>query len=168
MEKYQMAFEAYLSAKGFLLSADGLLKAGQKDFKKLFSSYMYPMTVNVSFACELFIKSLLTICGIKYPRGRDGHKLQDNYALLPGDVQTNIENLYKQSEQNESIADLLNTYNNAFPDWRYAFEHKNDDDNSLTVAWTAFFCFAHALQEECGNKIESCPLFSDFAAKGGE
>lgn len=88
------------------------------------ASLFVTVVVNCSFACELFIKSML-------PKGTKGHKLDELFALLDSDIQERIRNLticeMKRENSVYCSADFqrdLYDNSNKFAEWRY-FHEKN-------------------------------------------
>lgn len=60
------------------------LSSGNLDRDSILSSQLVvPVIVNASFACELFLKSIL-------PPNTRGHKLQELFSALPNDIQDEI------------------------------------------------------------------------------
>jgi len=161
-DQYRKAYQAYLSAKAFLSSADILRQIGRKDGLKLFIYYAYPMTVNAALSCELFIKSLLTLEGTKYERV---HYLHDLFSMLSHDTKTRIERVFLESGSKASVEGLVKTYNKAFVEWRYPFDSENDE-KTLTMAWSDFLILCMAMQIETKRKLKEYPCFDGFNIEG--
>ena len=86
------------------------------------SEMVIPFIVNTSFACELFIKSILTYLNIKYPtRGNDGHNLTILFPLLPPEMQNTIISSVAHSYFG-NFQDELKNIQLAFDGLRYWFE----------------------------------------------
>ena len=145
------ALQAYYSATGFLDTAENLFSTGKKDAAYLFTCSMYPLTVNASFACELYIKAILILNNLSY---RHIHELKSIYSMLPEKVKESIEQAYSACGQSDSVDSILEKYNTAFINWRYPFDTKSSK-NTLVVAWTSLLCFAGSLKEECEKCIEN-------------
>jgi hypothetical protein len=106
---------------------------------------------NLGFAMELYIKSILFVCNVKLPQGRDGHDLAKLYTVLPPSFRVVFEDLYtnirrkdwggkypsitfatgpaklpKWVDHSESfdLEPLLIRSSNIFTSWRYVYEFK--------------------------------------------
>lgn len=124
----QVMFE---HASSFLLCAE--LCAEETERKKVrFDLLDTPEIVNLAFACEVYIKTLLEFYRIKVKRE---HKLNELLALLPDDVQYEIkqQTFQKHPVYNYSTGkiltngfglDLLDLEANDYMDWRYVYEAK--------------------------------------------
>ncbi len=88
-----------------------------------------PVVVNCSFACELFLKSML-------PINTRGHKLDELFLLLDSDIQNNIKSNtvdeMKKVKSTYSDTDFqmdLTQNNNKFAEWRYFHEGNSQSAN---------------------------------------
>ena len=67
----------------------------------------YPRIVNLSFACEMFIKTLLLRNGTKYPYGKKGHEIMTLFELLNDEQKFTIkENINHSSRIAEDITSI--------------------------------------------------------------
>lgn len=89
-----------------------------------------PVVVNCSFACELFLKSML-------PANTKGHKLDELFLLLDIDIQNNIKShtIDEMRKVKSAYCDTdfqvdLTKNNNKFAEWRY-FHEGNSQSVSL-------------------------------------
>ena len=81
-----------------------------------------PFIVNATFACELFMKSILTFLNKPYPtRGREGHDLTRLFPLLPPEMQNTIISSVAHSYFG-NFQDELKNIQLAFDGLRYWFE----------------------------------------------
>jgi hypothetical protein len=96
---------------------------------------LIPQVVNKAFATELFLKSLLTLDGLAFPRS---HSLLTLFGQLQAARQRHIEELYDQDRQSDqqmmtmerqrfdglpfSLQWCLSEMDTAFEQWRYAYE----------------------------------------------
>ncbi len=160
-DQYRKAYLAFLSAKGFLSAADVIRQLG-KDALKLFTYYAYPLSVNAAFACELFLKALLTLEGIEYKKL---HLLSELFSNLPESTKITIKKEFANSGSKESVDGLIMTYSNAFVEWRYPFDDENAS-KELTMVWTDFLILCMVMQIEAKKKLKSFSWFGDFDVEG--
>ena len=87
------------------------------------------VVVNCSFACELFLKSML-------PKDTRGHKLDELFALLDSDIQDNLRSNTIDEMKNITPAycdtdfqNDLEQNNNKFAEWRYFHEGNSQSAN---------------------------------------
>ena len=99
--------------------------------------YFFPAIVNLSFAVELYLKSLIIkACG----QYRKTHGLHQLFCQLPSVVQEDLSDRFSAQRQYPvSLSETLEIHDKAFEMWRYAFETKNSDveacfDNLRTAA----------------------------------
>lgn len=78
-------------------------------------SYMYPLSVNITFACELFLKAIL-LCE-KTKENIEIHELRKLFRFMSSEAQNTIKNKFQGDLNN-----LLKEINKSFENWRYAFE----------------------------------------------
>lgn len=123
-----------ISKATLLGEADGFLMAGKslKDYKdgvRFFRNFVSPCIVNLSFACELYLKYLImTQNGEKQVTG---HKLQDLFNTLTEDMQKEIESDYNKNKSILSFTDCIQIHNDAFVDIRYLYEKVTDKNKSF-------------------------------------
>lgn len=85
--------------------------------------YIIPIIVNASFACELYMKSILVKSGLPVKKLRKcGHKLDELFYILPDGQRNDIQKrMYNRGYGNEFELHL-GEISNAFIEWRYWFE----------------------------------------------
>lgn len=81
---------------------------------------LYPLVVNCTFACELYMKAIAIY------RSTDGttepdHNLLNIFSKLPIADQRELRKRYTQAF-NEELGNFLNASGNSFINWRYAYE----------------------------------------------
>ena len=124
----QVMFE---HASSFLMCAELCAEETERQ-KKRFDLLGTPVIVNLAFACEVYIKTLLTFYRIQTKKE---HKLNELLARLPDDVQNEIKQLTFQKYPvynyttgkiltNGFGLDLLDLEANDFVEWRYLYELK--------------------------------------------
>ena len=112
----------------------------QKEMDELWSSqwedrpeYLIPFIVNASFACELYLKAILTHENISYPaRSRDGHDLEKLFSALPTESKSSIASSF-QFESDDEFREKLHQIRYAFEEWRYWFEGKDTQASCLFI-----------------------------------
>lgn len=107
-----------------------------------------PFIVNCAFACEIFLKFLLSFYKIDFKREHDLKKLFD---LLPKDVQNKVNE--RQREKFGTLqtwygGDILQTISNAFIEWRYKYEKRQ-----LHNETSFLFLFTSILKQICEEKL---------------
>ena len=112
--------------------ANGFLEVAQwciKDDFDMPEKLKYPFVVNISFACELFIKAILIFNDIEYGKI---HDLKDLFCRLDSAVQQKIRQLYEDSNCNYRVTfdEFLNNCSKDFVRWRYAYENNNLEANA--------------------------------------
>ena len=100
---------------------------------------MYPFAVNAAFACELFLKAIL-ICNSSNGNIAQGHHLESLFSSLPEAARNQIEGRYTQ-KCNHDFSSLLTEIDNAFVDWRYAYE------KGVGINISGILAFANSLKE---------------------
>lgn len=125
------------------------------DWKNDNWDFIVPQIVNISFACEIYLKALLTSKGIEYPTDRHGHELKSLYELLPDEIKCEVFKLLESNMDLETFQKWLDEINTSFNDWRYIFEHKKAL-NADILFW-GNFTFAintvaeRIIQEKCAE-----------------
>lgn len=107
--------ECLKSAERFLKIADNL----SQNVAGIITGDIYPCVVNGAFACELFLKAIIdasSSCGI--PKS---HRLNELFLILDQNIRSSIEAEYT-SNCSYPLNDLLVECDNAFIEWRYAYE----------------------------------------------
>lgn len=105
----------------------------KKDMKML-----YPYVVNITFACELYIKYI-----IKKEKGfyKKEHCIYELFLQLDTFTQSLIENNYKKKCAINLLTTLKEEGEN-FINWRYAFEK-----SSLSIKFSFWKAFSETLKE---------------------
>ena len=97
-------------------------KIGNNDvFQILYN--LYPYVVNISFACELYLKAIRFHDDPALKRVPGGHELKTIFESLSKDEQRDITMLF-QSKCSTDLHKFLVEDNRDFEDWRYAFEEE--------------------------------------------
>lgn len=139
-----------MNANGFMAAANYLKQAISKN-ALLIGIYGPAYTANLAFACELYLKQLLLLTGVK----KKGHELKVLYQYLNDDIKVQIRSEYERKceefrtkiNRDMEIRDLdtcLEDYNKAFEDWRYWFEGEKSSDR---MGWEDFHLFIETLVE---------------------
>ena len=114
--------------------------------------YSTPEIVNLAFACEVYIKTLLDFYNIEVKRE---HKLNKLFDLLPDDISDSINKrtfseypiysaINKQILTDAFGIKLLDKNADAFYKWRYSYE-----EHTLSCDVGFLLAFAKALRDEC-------------------
>ena len=115
--------EMFRHACAFCECADMALDKFKNDTADI-DFYVSPVTINSAFACEVFLKAILTYQDKKTPRL---HKLRDLYNALPKElkklIKCEVSGGYPDMWTNFSGQDYLDNISDAFVEWRYNYEH---------------------------------------------
>ena len=120
------------TAQVFLLEGEAMLKI-YKDGVTFLGTYIGPCTVNLAFACELYLKALGSMERERVIRTHDIKKL---YNDLKGRTQKEIAAEYNLREARLNHKQCLEIHKNAFENWRYYFE-KNSESKQVEV-WSLY------------------------------
>ena len=98
--------------------------------------YSFPAIVNLSFACELYLKAII------YWHNKiveQGHNLQRLYHALSPDIQENINKHFMTYTKHTTIEETISIHELAFTCWRYGYEYDNRNieaypENLLSLA----------------------------------
>ena len=104
-------------ANSFYICAK-LCESKVKKFEGRIDIYATPMIVNLSFACEVYIKTLLDYLG---EREKRGHKLNELIDLLPYEMKKQIFEAVEEKYGtliNPFGIPLINTVSDAFQKWQ--------------------------------------------------
>lgn len=86
--------------------------------------YALPAIVNISFACELYLKALLSVVAGTF--GKRGHKLAELFSCLPEDCKERLrKNFSKEVKGRISLDETMKIHSDSFLEWRYAYESMN-------------------------------------------
>lgn len=137
-------YEKYLQANAFAKSADILIDIVHNDAIKAEEFMLYrPAIVNYAFACELYLKALLT--GKEIGRIHDLEKLWDKLSIdIRERIDNKIKNKYGKVENDFGIP-YIKQIAKAFNDWRYCYEKVE----TLIIDEWFLFEFKDRLKEEC-------------------
>lgn len=83
-----------------------------------------PTVVNAAFACEMFLKALISNAGLDIPKGRDGHNLLKLYKVLSNDIQEKISSFCFRDSSKTEFENFLNNHAENFVNIRYFIEKK--------------------------------------------
>ena len=103
--------------------ADDFYKVAQSvtpDPFEILDHSAYPYAINMSFACELYLKAL----AIKFSQNNEfegTHDLWDLYHKLPVTVQLDIRNNYEDDDYRDRLEQFLDEDRKVFVEWRYPF-----------------------------------------------
>ena len=123
-----------------LFSIEGDDPQEQKKLDALWNSqwedqpqYLIPFIVNASFACELYLKAILTHDNVPYStKGTDGHDLKKLFATLP-DVRKTFIIERMPFDFSSDFNEMLEEIRFAFKEWRYWFEGNASHASCLFV-----------------------------------
>ena len=136
----------------------------QKEMDELWSSqwedrpeYLIPFIVNASFACELYLKAILTHGNISYPaRSRDGQKKEKRFSALPTESKSSIVSSFRFESDGE-FREKLEQIRYAFEEWRYWFEEK---DTQASCLFISFLC--ESLDSYASSLIQQGSVIKDI------
>ena len=120
------------------------------NYPKISAAFVIPIAVNLSFACELFLKGLLLLENKDYD---DKHDLKKLYNRLNGKTQNKLFDLVNfdfQLENGQAITKLqfletLKFVKDYFVTQRYWFEHRENDrifENGVGIDFIKKLCDA--------------------------
>lgn len=106
------------------------------------SSFLFPFVVNLTFACELYLKSIM----MSISEDNEFVKTHDLLILFNNLGDDKIRDMLQKSfeEQGKDLLIFLEHHKNHFIDFRYAFE---DNDKQLSVFSTDLGNFANSLRK---------------------
>lgn len=101
---------------------------------------IFPLFVNASLSCELFLKAIMIL------ESTDssfyvGHDLNQLFKKISKSAQSKINSNYNNKKSYISLQDLLDKYGNTFIKWRYCFEN-GSEGNSYGIIY-----FSESLEE---------------------
>ena len=103
----------------------------------------YPYAVNISFACELYLKALSIRSGENH-EFKGTHDLYHLFHSLSVSVQNTIKSNYEDSRYRDNLEQFLIIDREVFVDWRYPFV---EGQKSEDLYFTDFQLFAEALRK---------------------
>lgn len=106
------------------------------------SSFLFPFVVNITFACELYLKSIM----MSISEDNEFVKSHDLLILFNNLGDDKIKDVLQKSfeEHGKDLLIFLEHHKNHFIDFRYAFE---DNDKQLSVFATDLGIFANSLRK---------------------
>jgi hypothetical protein len=116
--------------------------------------YTSPAVINSAFACEVFMKAILSFRDIKPPRS---HKLKSLYVKLPEKEREWIKSVVSRGASCSWTDcfgfDYLDEISEAFVEWRYSYEIVGKKRAVMQINMGFLNDFRNALREAC------CQLF---------
>ncbi len=108
------------------------------------SKFLFPFVVNLTFACELYLKSIM----MSISEDNEFVKTHDLLILFNNLGDDKIKAVLQESfeEHGQDLLIFLVYHKNHFIDFRYAFE---DNDKQLSVFSTDLGNFAKCLRDYC-------------------
>ena len=114
-DKKQLAEAALRNADEFYIGAGIIFKASS-------AFLIQVVSVNLAFACELYLKAILYELDIDFGKT---HRIIDLYKLLPPTVQTKIRsNVHFSNDKSENFELVMEEISDSFVFLRYAHERK--------------------------------------------
>lgn len=115
-----------------------------------------PDIVVISFCCELYLKSLQSLCGFQSRLiGKDRHNTFFLFNELPEEIQNEIYHVWNkltgERDTQEQFLNILQHQQNSFQEWRYRHEPRPkvtdypSAANGLLFGVTAAECFVAAM-----------------------
>lgn len=100
-----------------------------------FHKHIYPYIVNKSFACEVYLKIIITANGDEIPRN---HNIKDLYKLsgIEDEFHKITLSIYGD-EIAKDIDNCIESFSNAFIQWRYIYEQ--DSTGNLMYGFLKYF-----------------------------
>lgn len=128
------SFAIYLQAKAFATVAFDIKKKYllRPPYKPEGAA---PFVVNASFACELYLKAILSV----FNQLEEGHSLNTLFKHLPNKAKDKVNKLCKelskqyQVEESVLFKNHLKKMNDAFTKYRYIFEKEEESINTSEV-----------------------------------
>lgn len=134
--------------------ADGFLETAYwctRDMPMISQQMKSPFVVNLSFACELFLKAIM-ILEADDNQFMTGHNLENLFFSLKEGTQKEIVMEYSKGSEGVSfhtdLESFLSLCKNSFMDWRYTFSK----EESLIINASDFLRFANILKEYVEKK----------------
>jgi len=108
-------------------------KEGQSKYI-LFENEAYwaiPAIINLSFACELYLKRLALIYNCEKGGALHTHDLGKLFDDLPKELQKQAEDKFAQkTPYKTTLSDTLLIHANSFDNWRYIYEPQNQNSEA--------------------------------------
>lgn len=146
--------DIFIQARVFMFTAGCIEAIIDKNIKgeNSFGLLLIPYIVNMSFACELLLKSLLSYSGRSINELHE-HKLEELYNSLPSDLQDKIRIGIEPDNfrEEKTFRKTLSIISDAFKKWRYCYEN---DNGELKGNWQFIKSFAQAVRNEADSIFE--------------
>ena len=155
-----------------LNEADGYLIAGKtlKCYNNgvvFFRNFVSPCVVNLTLACELYLKYLILTKG-------DGkiehiHHLSELFQKLPDTIKTEIETVYNKWKSPLTLDKCLSIHNDSFVEIRYMYEQRKDSRKTFEPSSLYNLAVAlHNVSHKIENSPESDEQVTDYKEKQNE
>lgn len=132
-------------ANAFLKSAEWSREKYEDNIFELAYASVY--AVNLSFSCELYLKSIYIYYNNTNSAPRE-HGLKKLFANLSDEVRKEISQNYTQTSHELSLEDLLEEQNDIFISWRYQYEERTGE---MSFHYRDLYVFATCLKKFCNN-----------------
>lgn len=118
------------------------------DSKKIMFQYKYlsVLATNLSFACELYLKSILMN---EKQEIISGHKLLELYKQLKDDTKKELEMEFNKNKGMQNLMEVISNCNDTFVESRYLYENKK----SIKIYITDLINLVNSLRIICKNKL---------------
>ena len=122
------------------------------------SGHLYAFVVNLSFACEVYMKAIMIYSSEKNEFS-GGHELNKLFEMLPQTVKDVVKAEFEQvprvvkKGEIRNLDTFLKTHKKAFETFRYAFQEREKGKN-LVVYSTDLGTFANSLKKYCENNLK--------------
>lgn len=137
--------EAFGQGESFHWAANSIIPDNWPDNEDDDGYWFIPSIVNKAFACELYLKSLLSNGNSQ----TKGHNLYELFVDLPQNLKDSIINSADFCGDDEFMSQL-EIHKQTFQDWRYLFEHKSVQVN-LTFIDKLAETLHDLAEQECIN-----------------
>lgn len=98
-----------------------------------------PTVVNAAFACEMFLKALISNAGLNIPKDRNGHNLLQLYKVLPNDIQEKVSSFCFCNSSKTDFENFLNNHAKDFVNIRYFIENNGFSNISPMYMYSLAF-----------------------------
>ena len=146
-DTYTKFFIASATAEGYHRTAE-MIRQQIRDGFEFIIKFSGPYVINLSFACELYMKALLLLNGISFPKGQNGHNFKELYQRLP---ESDRETIEKKFGTAPCVFHFIDTHPKIFTDYRYPYERK---DEKKAICLKELESFADILGAICLKRQE--------------
>lgn len=108
--------------------------------------YLSVLATNLSFACELYLKSILMN---EKQEIISGHKLLELYKQLKDDTKKELEMEFNKNKGMQNLMEVISNCNDTFVESRYLYENKK----SINIYITDLSNLVNSLRIICKNKF---------------